>query len=63
MQMEAFRGILIPFLGTMPGSACMLFVKNGLNPMLQRALTGFAVPLLPYFLSFAIMMTPDVALG
>lgn len=42
MQMEVFQGILIPFLGTTLGSACVLFMKDKLNPMLQRALTGFA---------------------
>ena len=33
---------MIPFLGTALGSACVLFMKNRMNPMLQRALTGFA---------------------
>lgn len=42
MQIEVFRGILIPFFGTMLGSACVLFMKSRLNPVLQRALTGFA---------------------
>lgn len=42
MNVEVFQGILIPFLGTILGSACVLFMKNRLNPMLQRALTGFA---------------------
>lgn len=42
MQTEVFQGVLIPFLGTMLGSACVLFMKNGLNQMVQRALTGFA---------------------
>ncbi len=42
MQMEVFQGILIPFLGTTLGAACVLFMKNSLNPLLQRALTGFA---------------------
>lgn len=42
MQMEVLQGILIPFLGTTLGSACVLFMKKSLNPMLQRALTGFA---------------------
>ena len=36
------RGVMIPFLGTALGSACVLFMKNRLNPLLQRALTGFA---------------------
>lgn len=42
MNIQAFQGILIPFLGTALGSACVLFMKNDLNSMLQRALTGFA---------------------
>lgn len=42
MQTQVFQGILIPFLGTALGSACVLFMKNKLNPLLQRALTGFA---------------------
>lgn len=33
---------MIPFLGTTLSSACVLFMKNKLNPMAQRALTGFA---------------------
>ncbi|MCM1186873.1 MAG: ZIP family metal transporter [Lachnoclostridium sp.] len=42
MRTEAIYGILIPFLGTSLGSACVLFMKSKLNPLLQRALTGFA---------------------
>lgn len=42
MRLKMFQGILIPFFGTMLGSACVLFMKNRLNPMVQRALTGFA---------------------
>lgn len=42
MQIQVFQGILIPFLGTALGSACVLFMKNKLNPLVQRALTGFA---------------------
>ena len=42
MQAQVFRGIMIPFLGTAFGSACVLFMKNKLNSRLQRALTGFA---------------------
>ncbi len=42
MQSWVFQGIMIPFLGTTLGSACVLFVKSRLNPLLQRALTGFA---------------------
>ena len=34
--------MIIPFLGTALGAACVLFMKNTLNPRVQRALTGFA---------------------
>ena len=40
--MEAFWGILIPFLGTSLGAACVFFMKKILSDMVQRALTGFA---------------------
>ena len=42
MYIRVLQGILIPFLGTTLGSACVLFMKNKLNPLVQRALTGFA---------------------
>lgn len=42
MQIQVFQGIMIPFLGTVLGSACVLFMKDKLNPLLQRGLTGFA---------------------
>lgn len=40
--MEAFYGILIPFLGTSLGAACVFFLKKTLSDAVQRALTGFA---------------------
>ena len=40
--MEAFYGILIPFLGTSLGAACVFCMKKSLNDRVQRALTGFA---------------------
>ena len=42
MPGEAIRGILIPFFGTMSGSACVLFMRKRMGRMLQRVLTGFA---------------------
>ncbi len=42
MWAQAFQGVMIPFLGTALGSASALFMKNKLNFLLQRALTGFA---------------------
>ena len=42
MQPEAVYGILIPFLGTSLGAACVFFLKKSLGDLVQRALTGFA---------------------
>lgn len=42
MQTEVLWGILIPFLGTAFGAACVFFMKNTLSDRVQRALTGFA---------------------
>lgn len=36
------RGLLIPFLGTTLGAACVFFLKKELNLRLQHMLTGFA---------------------
>ena len=54
--METFPGIMIPFLGTALGAACVFFMKKSLGDLVQRALAGFAA-------GFSIMMTLDVALG
>ncbi len=35
-------GLLIPFLGTAAGSACVFFMRRALSTAIQRALTGFA---------------------
>ncbi len=40
--MEAFYGILIPFLGTSLGAACVFFMRKTLSERVQRALTSFA---------------------
>ncbi len=42
MVNEILTGVLIPFVGTTLGAACVFFVKEGLNKYVQRALTGFA---------------------
>ena len=40
--METFLGIMIPFLGTALGAACVFFMKKSLGDLVQRALAGFA---------------------
>ena len=40
--MTVFYGILIPFLGTALGAACVYLMKGELNRSVQKGLTGFA---------------------
>ena len=35
-------GLLIPFVGTSLGAACVFFMRQTLNKSVQRALAGFA---------------------
>lgn len=42
MNSDIFIGILIPFIGTTLGAACVFFMKNTPNRNMQRCLTGFA---------------------
>ena len=42
MNIEVIGGILIPFVGTMLGAAGVFFIKNELDHLVQRVLTGFA---------------------
>ena len=42
MKTEIISGLLIPFLGTSLGAACVFFMKHDLSKAVQRALTGFA---------------------
>lgn len=42
MTYDVIMGILIPFMGTSLGAACVFFLKNDLNKTVQKALMGFA---------------------
>ena len=42
MNINVFYGILIPFIGTSVGAACVFFMKKDLKEQIQRSLTGFA---------------------
>ena len=39
---QTVYGILIPFLGTTLGAACVFFMRKQLSDAIQRILTGFA---------------------
>lgn len=40
--MNVAIGLLLPFLGTTAGAACVFFLKKQISPNLQRVFTGFA---------------------
>lgn len=40
--MELTMGLLVPFVGTTLGAACVFFLKNELNRLVQKGLLGFA---------------------
>jgi len=40
--MTVFLGLLIPFIGTTAGAACVFFMRGELKPRIQKALLGFA---------------------
>lgn len=42
MTLKIFEGILIPFIGTSLGAACVYFMKKSFSQSIQKALTGFA---------------------
>ena len=39
---DVIQGLMIPFIGTSLGAACVLFMAKELNVTIQKALTGFA---------------------
>ena len=42
MHLKILSAVLLPFLGTVLGSAGVFFLKGSMNKNLQRGLTGFA---------------------
>lgn len=40
--MNIWIGVLIPFLGTTLGAACVFFMRDAIKPILQKILLGFA---------------------
>lgn len=42
MYLNIAKGLLIPFLGTLLGALCVLFMKREMNAQVRKALTGFA---------------------
>ena len=45
MSIDVLIGILIPFVGTALGAACVFFLKDQIPALVQKGLLGFALAL------------------
>ena len=41
MPAQSLIGLLVPFLGTALGAACVFFMRETLDPLVERMLAGF----------------------
>ena len=55
MNLQVLEGILIPFLGTSLGAACVFFMKEQMSERLNRALTGFAAGIMASASFFSLL--------
>ena len=56
--METFLGIMIPFLGTTLGAACVFFMKKSLGDLVQRSLAGFAAGVMVAASIWSLLIPP-----
>ena len=61
MLMNVFEGILIPFVGTTLGAACVFFMRKTLSKLLQCALAGFAAGAMLYVVGEELI--PEMSQG
>ena len=54
--LRTLEGILIPFLGTSLGAACVFFLRGPLSEKLNRALTGFAAGIMVSASFFSLIL-------
>ena len=43
MDQNTLLGVLIPFVGTTAGAACVFFLENELEPIIQKTLSGVRI--------------------
>ena len=55
MNLQVLEGILIPFLGTSLGAACVFFMKEQMSERLNRALTGLAAGIMASASFFSLL--------
>ena len=56
MWLNVAEGILIPFLGTALGAACVFFLRGEMNPRLKKALGGFAAGIMTSASFFSLLL-------
>lgn len=56
MWLTTIEGILIPFLGTSLGAACVFFLKNEMSSRVEKALTGFAAGIMVSASFFSLIL-------
>ena len=56
MWHSVIQGILIPFLGTCLGSACVFFMRGELNEKLKKSLDGFAAGVMVSAAFFSLLL-------
>ena len=56
-------GLLIPFVGTSLGAACVFFMKNNMKEMTTRALTGFAAGVMVAASIWSLLIPENVILS
>ena len=59
---DLLLGISVPFLGTVLGSLSVMFSKKSFNPILQRALEGFAAGVMVAASVWSLLI-PDIEFG
>lgn len=62
MWFQVAQGVLIPFLGTSLGAACVFFLKSGMSKTVEKALSGFAAGIMTAA-SFFSLLVPALELA
>ena len=56
MWLQVFLGVLIPFLGTCLGSACVFFMRDEMNEKLKKGLSAFAAGIMVSASFFSLIL-------
>ena len=58
MNATVWQGLMIPFVGTTLGAACVFLMKKSLKSSIQRALTGFAAGVMVAASIWSLLLPP-----